>query len=76
MRELFSETQYYIQEFRAIIPATSQTARSIDENAPWLRIAESAKAEGFTSFACYLDHAHHSWAEQIHTGPSHRASSY
>ncbi len=69
MRELFSETEYYIQEFRAIIPATSQTARSIDGNEPWSRIAAFAKQEGFASFACYLDHAHHSWAEQTHMGP-------
>lgn len=68
MRELFSETEYFIKEFRGTIPASTQTARSIDRNDSWARIAFFAEQEGFVSFATYLTNAQLAWSQQTKHG--------
>ena len=70
MRELFSQTEHYINEYRATLPDDSAIARAIDRNDSWRRIAVIARNEGHALFAAYLDQAHGNWIEQ----PSIRAA--
>lgn len=64
MRELFSETERYINEYRSTLPAGSATAHAIDRNDSWMRIAAIAYSEGHNLFALYLEQADCSWNEQ------------
>lgn len=64
MRQLFSETEHYINEYRASLPDNSLTARSIDRNDSWPRIAITARGEGHELFARCLEQAFSSWNEQ------------
>lgn len=64
MRELFSETESFINEYRAKLTDTSLTARAIDRNDSWTRIALIARQEGHEFFALYLEQAHCSWNQQ------------
>ena len=64
MRQLFSQTERYINDYRASLPDNSQTARAIDRNDSWARIAVAARGEGHESFARCLEEAFSSWKEQ------------
>lgn len=64
MRELFSETEQFINEYRANLDDTSATAHAIDRNDSWTRISLIARKEGHEFFALYLEQAQCSWTEQ------------
>lgn len=66
MRQLFSETEHYINEYRSQLSDVSATARAIDRNDSWTRVALVARAEGHELFARYLEQANGSWNEQPH----------
>ncbi len=57
----FIQAEALIHQFRKTIPGTTRTARSIDRNDPWNKVAAFAKGDGYTDIAHKLEHI---WIEK------------
>ncbi|MBZ0091250.1 MAG: hypothetical protein ACYC2R_14285 [Burkholderiales bacterium] len=57
----FIQAEALIHQFRKTIPGSSHTARSIDRNDPWNKVAAFAKGDGYTDMANKLEHI---WVEK------------
>ncbi len=55
MNATFIQTEAVIYRFRKSISGSSETARSIDRNDSWSRIASYARDEGFQELADVLE---------------------
>lgn len=66
MQRLFIQTEAMLYEFRKNIPTECNTARSIDRNDSWERIARFAKDDGFMELAEQLESSKTQLLEQIH----------
>ncbi|MCL4470551.1 MAG: hypothetical protein ACYC05_07980 [Sulfuricella sp.] len=55
MHRLFIQTEAILYEFRKHIPASCKTAKSIDRNDSWDRVALFAKDDGFLEIAEQLE---------------------
>lgn len=55
MENLIIQTELLIHRFRQAIPGSTATARSIDRNDSWSRIAETARRDGFDDIAELLE---------------------
>lgn len=66
MQRLFIQTEAMLYEFRKHIPTDCKTARSIDRNDPWDRIARFAKDDGFIELASQLEQSKTRLLEQVH----------
>lgn len=64
MHRLFIQTEAMLNEFRKHIPTDSKTAKSIDRNDSWDRIALFAKDDGFMELAERLERTKHQLLEQ------------
>lgn len=66
MQRLFIQTEAMLYEFRKHIPTDCKTARSIDRNDSWDRIARFAKDDGFIELASQLECSKNQLLEQVH----------
>lgn len=66
MQRLFIQTEAMLYEFRKNIPTECNTARSIDRNDSWERIARFAKDDGFMELAEQLESSKTQLLEQMH----------
>lgn len=55
MQRLFIQTEAMLYEFRKSIPTDCKTAKSIDRNDPWERVASFAKDDGFPELSEKLE---------------------
>ena len=55
MTSAFIQTEAFIYRFRKAIPPECETARSIDRNDSWSKIAEYARGDGFKELAEALE---------------------
>lgn len=55
MASTFIQTEAMIFRFRKALAGANETARSIDRNDSWSKIAKYARREGFNEFADYLE---------------------
>lgn len=55
MQRLFIQTEAMLYEFRKSIPTDCKTAKSIDRNDPWERVASFAKDDGFSELSEKLE---------------------
>lgn len=46
-----SQLEGFLKEFRKIVPANSATARAIDRQEPWEKVAVTAVEDGYIDFA-------------------------
>lgn len=66
MHYLVIQTEAMLYEFRKHIPTDCKTAKSIDRNDSWDRVATFAKDDGFLELAEQLKESKHQLLEQIH----------
>jgi hypothetical protein len=66
MQHLFIQTEAMLYEFRKHIPTDCKTAKSIDRNDSWDRVATFAKDDGFLELAQQLEESKHQLLEQTH----------
>ena len=66
MHRFFIQTEAMLNEFRKHIPTDCKTAKSIDRNDPWDRIALFAKDDGFLELAQQLERSKSQLLEQTH----------
>jgi len=66
MQRLFIQTEAMLYQFRKSIPTDCKTAKSIDRNDPWDRIALFAKDDGFLGLAEQLEKSKCQLLEQAH----------
>lgn len=66
MHHLIIQTETMLYEFRKHIPTDSKTAKSIDRNDPWDRVATYAKDDGFLILANQLEEVKHQLLAQTH----------
>lgn len=66
MQRLFIQTEAMLYEFRKNIPTDCKTAKSIDRNDPWDRVALFAKDDGFLEIAEQLEKSKTQLAAQSH----------
>lgn len=66
MQRLFIQTEAMLYEFRKNIPTDCKTAKSIDRNDPWDRVALFAKDDGFLEVAEQLEKSKTQLATQSH----------
>ncbi|MDP2155117.1 MAG: hypothetical protein Q8J61_03885 [Sulfuricella sp.] len=66
MQPLFIQTEAMLYEFRKHIPTDCKTAKSIDRNDSWDRVATFAKVDGFLDLAEQLEESKHQLLEQTH----------
>lgn len=66
MQRLFIQTEAMLYEFRKHIPTDCKTAKSIDRNDPWDRVALFAKDDGFLEIAEQLEKSKTQLAAQSH----------
>jgi len=66
MHRLIIQTEAMLYEFRKHIPTDCKTAKSIDRNDSWDRVAIFAKDDGFLEIAEQLEKSKHQLTEQTH----------
>lgn len=66
MHRLVIQTEAMLYEFRKHIPTDCKTARSIDRNDSWDRVASIAKDDGFLELAEQLEESKNRLLVQIH----------
>ncbi|MCE5181580.1 MAG: hypothetical protein LLG15_07260 [Betaproteobacteria bacterium] len=66
MQRLFIETEVMLYAFRKHIPTDCKTAKSIDRNDPWDKVAMFAKDDGFIELAEQLVQSKHQLLEDMH----------
>lgn len=66
MQPLFIQTEAMLYKFRKSIPTDCKTAKSIDRNDSWDRIALFAKDDGFMELAEQLETSKRQLIEQAH----------
>lgn len=66
MHRLVIQTEAMLYEFRKHIPTDCKTARSIDRNDSWDRVATIAKDDGFLELAEQLEESKNRLLVQIH----------
>ncbi|MDD5241908.1 MAG: hypothetical protein PHG47_09360 [Sulfuricella sp.] len=66
MQHLFIQTEAMLYAFRKRIPMDCKTAKSIDRNDPWDRVAMFAKDDGFIDLAEQLEQSKHQLLEEMH----------
>lgn len=66
MHHLVIQTEAMLYEFRKHIPTDCKTAKSIDRNDSWDRVAMFAKDDGFLKLAEQLEESKHRLLDQIH----------
>lgn len=66
MQHLFIQTEAMLYKFRKGIPTDCKTAKSIDRNDSWDRIALFAKDDGFMGLAEQLETSKRQLLEQTH----------
>lgn len=66
MQRLFIQTEAMLYEFRKHIPTDCKTAKSIDRNDSWDRVALFAKNDGFLEIAEQLERSKTQLAAQSH----------
>ncbi len=66
MQRLFIQTEAMLYEFRKHIPTDCMTAKSIDRNDPWERVARFAKDDGFMEISERLERSKAELLEHIH----------
>lgn len=66
MQLLFIQTEAMLYEFRKHIPTDCKTAKSIDRNDPWDRVALFAKDDGFLKIAEQLEKSKTQLSAQSH----------
>jgi hypothetical protein len=66
MHRLIIQTEAMLYEFRKHIPTDCKTAKSIDRNDSWDRVATFAKDDGFLELADQLVESKHQLLEQTH----------
>lgn len=66
MNRLIIQTEAMLYEFRKHILADCKTARSIDRNDSWDRVALFAKDDGFIELAAQLEKSKHQLLELTH----------
>ncbi|HUX64215.1 hypothetical protein [Sulfuricella sp.] len=66
MHRFFIQTEAMLYEFRKNIPTDCKTAKSIDRNDPWDRVALFAKDDGFLEIAEQLEKSKTQLAAQSH----------
>jgi hypothetical protein len=66
MQPLFIQTEAMLYEFRKNIPTNCKTAKSIDRNDPWHRVAVFAKDDGFLEIADQLEKSKTQLVAQSH----------
>ena len=74
MASTFIQTEAMIFRFRKGLDAASETARSIDRNDSWSKIARHARREGLNVFADYMERSIFRLAKE--TSPSHAGFEY
>lgn len=66
MHRFFIQTEAMLYEFRKNIPTDCKTAKSIDRNDPWDRVALFAKDDGFLEIAEQLEKSKTQLVAQSH----------
>lgn len=66
MHRLIIQTEAMLYEFRKNIPTDCKTAKSIDRNDSWDRVATFAKDDGFVELAEQLEKSKHQLLAQTH----------
>jgi len=66
MQRVFIQTEAMLYEFRKHISTDCKTAKSIDRNDPWDRVALFAKDDGFLDIAEQLEVSKTQLAAQSH----------
>ena len=66
MHRLVIQTEAMLHEFRKHIPTDCKTAKSIDRNDSWDRVATFAKDDGFVELAEQLEKSKYKLLEQTH----------
>lgn len=66
MHRLIIQTEAILYEFRKHIPTDCKTAKSIDRNDSWDRVATFAKDDGFVEIAEQLEESKHQLLKQTH----------
>ncbi len=66
MHHLIIQTEAMLYEFRKHIPTDCKTAKSIDRNDPWGRVATFAKDDGFLEVAEQLEESKSQLLQQTH----------
>lgn len=66
MHRLVIQTEAMLYEFRKQIPTNCKTAKSIDRNDSWDRVATFAKDDGFVELAEQLVKSKYKLLEQTH----------
>ena len=66
MQHLFIQTEAMLYKFRKSISTDCKTAKSIDRNDSWDRVATIAKDDGFLELAEQLVKSKYQLLEQIH----------
>lgn len=66
MQRLFIQTEAMLYKFRKSIPTNCKTAKSIDRNDPWDKVAMFAKDDGFIELAEQLVQSEHQLLEDMH----------
>jgi hypothetical protein len=66
MHRLIIQTEAMLYEFRKHIPTDCKTAKSIDRNDSWDRVATFAKDDGFLDLAEQLKESKYQLLEQTH----------
>lgn len=66
MQRLFIQTEAMLYKFRKSIPTNCKTAKSIDRNDPWDKVALFAKDDGFIELAEQLVQSKHQLLEDMH----------
>ncbi|MDP2878760.1 MAG: hypothetical protein Q8N74_04435 [Sulfuricella sp.] len=66
MQHLFIQTEAMLYKFRKSIPTDCKTAKSIDRNDSWDRVATFAKDDGFLELAEQLEESKYQLLEQTH----------
>jgi hypothetical protein len=66
MHRLVIQTEAMLYKFRKQIPTDCKTAKSIDRNDSWDRVATFAKNDGFLGLAEQLEKSKHQLLEQTH----------
>ncbi|OIP09785.1 MAG: hypothetical protein AUK53_09650 [Betaproteobacteria bacterium CG2_30_59_46] len=66
MHRLAIQTEVMLYQFRKQIPTDCSTAKSIDRNDPWDRVATFAKDDGFLKLAEQLEKSKYQLLEQTH----------
>ncbi|MDP3482944.1 MAG: hypothetical protein Q8S05_06510 [Sulfuricella sp.] len=66
MHRLIIQTEAMLYEFRKHIPTDCKTAKSIDRNDSWDRVATFAKDDGFLDLAEQLKESKYQLLKQTH----------